>query len=282
MTRAIAEATKPNARMTLRLIVCSLLVAPLLLATQAASPASSGLVAAYGFDEGSGTVVTDASGNGHSGTVANATWAAVGKYGKALQFNGSSSMVTIPDAADLHLSTAMTLEAWVNPTTVNANWRDVVYKGNDNYYLEATRQPARGRSRALSPAADTARPTAAPTFRPTAGRSRRDLRRRQRPALRQRHPGRLDRPHRGDRHLHQSAQIGGDTIYGQYFAGLIDEVRVYNVALTAAQIQADQTTPITPPGPDQTPPTLLASLTAAASRSARSTCPGRRRPTTSA
>ena len=32
----------------------------------------------------------------------------------------------------------MTLEAWVNPSTVNATWRDVIYKGNDNYYLEAT------------------------------------------------------------------------------------------------------------------------------------------------
>ena len=27
-------------------------------------------------------------------------------------------------------------------------------------------------------------------------------------------------------------QIGGDSIYGQYFAGLIDNVRVYNTALT--------------------------------------------------
>ena len=32
----------------------------------------------------------------------------------------------------------MTLEAWVNPSTVNANWRDVIYKANDNFYLEAT------------------------------------------------------------------------------------------------------------------------------------------------
>ena len=40
-------------------------------------------------------------------------------------------------------------------------------------------------------------------------------------------------------------QIGGDSIYGQYFAGLIDNVRVYNVALTAAQIQTDQATAIT-------------------------------------
>ncbi len=39
-------------------------------------------------------------------------------------------------------------------------------------------------------------------------------------------------------------QIGGDPIYGQYFAGRIDEVRVYNTALTAAQIQTDMNTPI--------------------------------------
>jgi hypothetical protein len=39
-------------------------------------------------------------------------------------------------------------------------------------------------------------------------------------------------------------QIGGDSIWGQYFKGLIDEVRVYNAALTAAQIQTDMTTPI--------------------------------------
>ncbi len=100
--------------------------------------AVSGLVAAYGFDEGSGTTVTDASGNGNNGTVANTTWAATGKFGKALSFNGTNALVTMPDTASLHLTSGMTLEAWVNPSTVNANWRDVIYKGNDNFYLEAT------------------------------------------------------------------------------------------------------------------------------------------------
>jgi hypothetical protein len=36
-------------------------------------------------------------------------------------------------------------------------------------------------------------------------------------------------------------QIGGDSIYGQFFQGAIDEVRVYNVALTPAEILADMT-----------------------------------------
>src|SRR5262249_10842135 len=98
--------------------------------------AASGLVAAFGFDEGSGTTVADQSGRGNNGTVASTTWATTGKYGKALQFNGSSSLVTIPDAASLHLTSGLTLEAWVNPSTVSSAGRDVIYKGNDNYYLE--------------------------------------------------------------------------------------------------------------------------------------------------
>src|SRR4029077_9747524 len=54
-------------------------------------------VAAYAFDEGSGTTVADGSGNGNNGTVANTSWSAGGKYGGALSFNGSSSLVTIPN-----------------------------------------------------------------------------------------------------------------------------------------------------------------------------------------
>ena len=40
------------------------------------------------------------------------------------------------------LSSAMTLEAWVNPSSVTAAWRDVIYKGNDNYYLMGTTDAA--------------------------------------------------------------------------------------------------------------------------------------------
>src|SRR5262249_17802776 len=54
-------------------------------------------------------------------------------------------------------------------------------------------------------------------------------------------------------------QIGGDSLYGQNFAGLIDEVRVYNVALTAAQIQTDMATPVNN-GPDTAPPTQPGTL----------------------
>jgi hypothetical protein len=44
-------------------------------------------------------------------------------------------------------------------------------------------------------------------------------------------------------------QIGGDSIYGQFFQGTIDEVRIYNRALTVAEIQNDMVTPVTDPAP---------------------------------
>src|SRR5205823_486479 len=104
--------------------------------TQAAG--SPGLVAAYSFDEGSGTSVADLSGNGNTGTLTNATWASSGKFGRALVFNGTSARVNVPSSTSLQLSSGMTLEAWANPNSVSSAWRDLIYKGNDNYYLEGT------------------------------------------------------------------------------------------------------------------------------------------------
>src|SRR5262245_31986730 len=228
----------------------------------AAMSATQGLVAAYGFDEGSGTTVADASGTGNNGTLTNATWAAAGKYGKALQFNGSNALVTIPDKASLHLSTGMTLEAWVNPSAVTAKWRDVIYKGDDNYYLEATSTNA---SRA--DAGMIAGGSYADAFGPT------KLTANTWSYLTETYDGSTLRLYINGTQVASTAhtgaiatstnplQIGGDSIYGQNFAGLIDEVRVYNVALTAAQIQSDMATPAHT-GPDTTPPTQPGTLTA--------------------
>ena len=74
-----------------------------------------GLVAAYGFDAGTGTTTADQSGNGNNGTVSNTTWSTTGKFGNALSFNGTNSSVTVPDSSSLDLTTGMTIEAWVNP-----------------------------------------------------------------------------------------------------------------------------------------------------------------------
>ena len=55
---------------------------------------SSKLFAHWAFDEGSGTVVSDGSGNGRHGTIAGPTWAP-GLRGGALHFNGNRDQVWI-------------------------------------------------------------------------------------------------------------------------------------------------------------------------------------------
>ncbi|MCQ3919024.1 MAG: hypothetical protein DPW20_16920, partial [Candidatus Brocadia sp.] len=55
----------------------------------------TGLQACYPFNEGTGTIATDKSGNGNDGAINGATWAA-GKRGKGLSFNGASNSVSIP------------------------------------------------------------------------------------------------------------------------------------------------------------------------------------------
>src|SRR2546430_8469288 len=69
--------------------------------------AQTGLVAAYAFNEGSGTTVADASGNGNTGTLNGATWTTAGRYGSALVFDGTSTSVTVADGASLRLTTGM-------------------------------------------------------------------------------------------------------------------------------------------------------------------------------
>ena len=76
---------------------------------------SAGPVAAYSFDEGEGETAEDVTGNAHTATLEGATWAR-GRYGDGLEFNGTSSCVSIAAASDLQLTEEFTLEAWVRPT----------------------------------------------------------------------------------------------------------------------------------------------------------------------
>ena len=52
-------------------------------------------------------------------------------------------------------------------------------------------------------------------------------------------------------------QIGGNNVWAEWFQGQIDDLRVYNRALTPSQIQTDMNTPVAPPpaGDTQAPST---------------------------
>ena len=42
-------------------------------------------------------------------------------------------------------------------------------------------------------------------------------------------------------------KLGGNAIWAEWFAGLLDDVRVYNRALTPAELQSDMTAPVVLP-----------------------------------
>src|SRR5205809_1687899 len=233
------------------------------------SPASAqtGLVAAYSFDEGTGTTVADASGNNHTGTVSGATWTTAGRYGSALVFNGTTAKVTVLNAASFGLTTGMTLEAWVYPTAVPTGWRAVIDKTVDGYYLMASSSP-------------NDRPAVGGTW--TAGNQNLAA-----PSglavntwthLAATFDGAMVRLYVNGVQVTSQAQatplrtttgtlqIGADSYAGENFVGRIDEVRIYNRALTAAEIQADIVTPVGgTPQSDTTPPTVALTAPAAGS-----------------
>jgi hypothetical protein len=219
--------------------------APIAVTVSNAAPAA-GVVAAYAFGDGAGTTVRDSSGNANNGTATNATWSTAGKTGGALSFNGTSSLVTVPDSASLDLTTGMTLEAWARPTATGTTWRTVLFKeqaGGMVYSLYANQQTNRpvgqvnigGEQNAVGTAAV---PVNAWTHLAVTYDGA---------ALRLYVNGTLVATTATGGPIPTSTgalRIGGNTIWPEWYAGLIDDVRVYNRALTAAQIQADMATPV--------------------------------------
>jgi hypothetical protein len=95
-----------------------------------------GLVAAYGFDEGTGKIAADASGRRNTGAIQSATWSR-GRFGSALRFDGSSSVVRVAPSRSFDISRAITLSAWIRAGAPQAEWRAIVQHEVDAYFLSA-------------------------------------------------------------------------------------------------------------------------------------------------
>ncbi len=80
-----------------------------------ASCLPSGLVGAWSLDEGSGTLAADSSGSSNHGTLVNGPNWTPGIRGQALQFN-QVDYVQIPSTPSLNMQTAITIEGWVYVT----------------------------------------------------------------------------------------------------------------------------------------------------------------------
>ena len=222
-----------------------------------AAPSSS-LLAAYAFDEGSGNLTSTTSGN--AATLHNASWT-TGKFGNAVSFNGSSSYVEDPAISALTPGATATFEAWVylrsTPTELVSVLNKWSQTADDEYLLginpdgttffawQTTGGGAYGGSSYSDVGGATAialntlthiavvRNGANITFyvngTPDISLNVMDT-----------NPFRTGI---------NSLRIGGQGRGGvnRYIDGNIDEVRIYNRALTQAEIQSDMSTPVGTP-----------------------------------
>jgi concanavalin A-like lectin/glucanase superfamily protein/glucose/sorbosone dehydrogenase/Calx-beta domain-containing protein len=211
-----------------------------------APPTSTGLVAAWSMN-GAGTTIPDLSGNGNTGTLSGPTSAA-GKYGNSLSFDGVNDWITVNDSASLDLVTGMTLEAWVYPTATGTTWRTILFKeqpGGNVYAEYANQNTNRPVGQVTIGGEKSATGTAAvplntwthiaTTYDGT------NLRLYINALLVAATPvtGSLT-------NSSGVLRIGGNSIWPEWFAGRIDEVRVYNRARTQSEVQTDMNTALTP------------------------------------
>ena len=215
-----------------------------------------GLVAAYAFNEGVGLVSGDASGNANTGTLTNGPVWAVGKNGGALQFDGVNDRVRVPDANVLDLSTASTFEAWVYPTVAPSGWRTIVQKEVDAYLLMASsnqNRPVSGGTFDGVCCTNVSAPAALAVNTWT--------------HLAATYDGAQIRIYVNGTQVAAVARtgtyeqnnnplwIGGNAVYGEHFQGRIDDLRIYNRALSSTEIQTDMNTAVGAPA--NRPPTLV-------------------------
>ena len=207
-------------------------------------------VAAYSLDTGEGEVAEDVTGNEHEGEIEGAEWFDRGKYGKALDFDGENDCITIADAEDLRITEDLTVEAWVKPRSLEG---PIIYKDTWGYmghelaigiFGEGTPEAVIGEGEGefesvTAPEALEPNVWAHLAFTYDGGHMRLYV--------------------NGELVDSQAQSEGppwgeGDLVIGcnpnyppERFDGLIDEVRVYNRALDAGELQNDQRTGIEAP-----------------------------------
>ena len=200
--------------------------------------------AAYSFNEKGGKLTADVTGKGHSGWVSGGKFVKAGKYGGAIQLDGKDDWVTVFDAEDLDFSEAFTLEAWIKPSRKDTKWQTIIFKeaeGGSAYSLSASSlvgQPA------TSVYVDDAENI-------LYGRDNGLLEKNVWEHLASTYDGSHQRLYINSQEVSSRAQtgvievtnghlrIGGNNVWGEFFQGCIDEVRIFNRALTQEEIAED-------------------------------------------
>ncbi len=220
---------------------------------------------AYGFEEGSGTVTADSSGNSHTAKLVNGPSWTSGKFGNALSFNGTGAYV---DTAFSTSFSTLTFSAWVNiPSGVSGYPRifakfqetylqfspsknslqfEHMWSGREAYWNTAVNSVTTGVWHNVAVSYDASSSTNVPVIyidgvvqSLTVGGA----------------------PSGTPIFSANNYLVGTQNSSGGFFKGIIDNVRFYNQILSQSQIQTDMITAIFPPGQsDTTPPSVPTNL----------------------
>jgi len=205
-----------------------------------AQSTSNGPVLAFNFEGSSTTTASDLSGNGNDGAISGPTVTTSGRYGNAIQYSGINDIITVKDSPSLDLSTGFTLEAWVKPTAIKRSsvifkeqaggdvyslyvyedgdiWSTFLNDGVDDYSVSGTSSLPINQWTHIVSTYDGIKLQLYKNGILESSSSQSGLVKVSDGAL----------------------QIGGNLVRNEYFQGYLDEIKIYNRALSSAEVLAD-------------------------------------------
>jgi hypothetical protein len=199
----------------------------------------AGLVGWWKFDETQGKTAKDSSGGSHNGTLVGNAKLVPGRIGGAVALDGAGSFVRIADKSAFDMGDQTTIACWVNIHSVSAEWMTIVAKGDNGWRLSTYRQDRKfhfsvndwsrtaGLNGSATINADEWHHLAA-VYNGSVMQLYLD--------------GKLDatQPWTGGIGKNDSDVLIGENAQqpGRFFNGLIDDVRIYNHALSESEIKA--------------------------------------------
>lgn len=227
-----------------------------------AAPTTSGLVGYWKFDEKSGTTAVDSSATNANGSVIGSVWT-IGAFSNALSFDGANDYVKIPHKSVLNpKGNTWTVSAWIKTSASNGT---VLHKGDsdpDEYQLSIVNGTAQFN---INAGGTTVLATAKSTTLVTDGLWHHIV------GVRTGNNSvsiYVDGIQEGTASYSGSGTsidtsnaltIGAQNGGSDAFAGIIDEVRIYNRSLSTAEI-GELGSGISSPTADTVPPTLSGGL----------------------
>ena len=207
--------------------------------TDAERATSVGLVAHWDFNEGAGNTLRDVTGNGHNGSIQGDPKWVTGITGKALDFDGSNDYILIKDSPQLNFGSGdFSYSLWLRLHSIPSEWNQLLCKrlsSGEDYEVQISASgqiefifgnPNTGFSRTLSSAylkVDTwymvtvVRGSGAGSLYINA---------------------KLDTTLKSVQDVTNSNDLtlACDSYFGEYYAGTMDDVRIWNRALEPGEI----------------------------------------------